>query len=556
MANWNNPVNTTSYLTVLSDLKGRDEDLATMFDVGSPTSIPTNAVRWNSANNRFEKYNGATYDVLSSSYAINVTQLGGIGSTGYLRLTTGGSQTFSAGGLTIDGNVSAALILKGGTANAVYISLYANAAAQGTRTGYMGFGGVADTTLYIINEYSNGDIYLNAAGTGKTRIADILRLESTDVERNITTSSLSITGGTTGGNGSIVKLYGSTHSSQAHDIELFAGGSAAGNRIFWWDESAGTLQLRGGTAATKAQALLINANRDIDIDKNLTIGSDLATSYALNIKGSATGSPVINLVQSATTRGFLRYLNSSSKVQLSAGTSIGLDLIVNNSTTALSIASTGVATFSSTVIATEMQGDYIKILQQASQAGAATFGTLWVKNTSPTELHYVDSGSNDFRISPNLPVSGHIRAGNIQLYDGESSPGSIFSASVNVTEGVVESVGPTGSGANNIWTTMDQLPANATILIVGVYLSLQDSVGGASLRLYVSHGDDPTPSVTIFNQIGQVSSGQSGEPGRGTILTQAYIPLGATNQTFYLVWTGDANVTESIDIYYRGFITD
>ncbi len=82
MADWNKPVLTDLYQDFLNLLKARDDDLATMFDVGTPTNIPTNAVRWNSANNRFEKWNGTTWVALSSLYQIKAANAGDANTVG------------------------------------------------------------------------------------------------------------------------------------------------------------------------------------------------------------------------------------------------------------------------------------------------------------------------------------------------------------------------------------------------------------------------------------------------------------------------------------------
>lgn len=77
MANWNDPTISTLYVQFLADLKARDSDLAKMFDVGTPTNVETDSIRWNSSAGRFEKWNGATWDELASIYNINADQLDG-----------------------------------------------------------------------------------------------------------------------------------------------------------------------------------------------------------------------------------------------------------------------------------------------------------------------------------------------------------------------------------------------------------------------------------------------------------------------------------------------
>jgi hypothetical protein len=76
MADWNTPVGTTAYTSVLINLKERDDALAKGLDpatIGTFTNIPTNALRWNSANNYWEKFNGTSWVALSAAYGISIT---------------------------------------------------------------------------------------------------------------------------------------------------------------------------------------------------------------------------------------------------------------------------------------------------------------------------------------------------------------------------------------------------------------------------------------------------------------------------------------------------
>ena len=77
MANWNDPTISTLYVQFLADLKARDSDLAKMFDVGTPTNVETDTIRWDSSAVRFEKWNGAAWVELASTYNINADKLDG-----------------------------------------------------------------------------------------------------------------------------------------------------------------------------------------------------------------------------------------------------------------------------------------------------------------------------------------------------------------------------------------------------------------------------------------------------------------------------------------------
>lgn len=70
------------------------------------------------------------------------------------------------GGTTISTvNTAQALLIKGGTANHVYLGLFANSSAQSNRSGFLGFGATGSTTLSIVNEM-NGNILLSTGSPG------------------------------------------------------------------------------------------------------------------------------------------------------------------------------------------------------------------------------------------------------------------------------------------------------------------------------------------------------------------------------------------------------
>lgn len=70
------------------------------------------------------------------------------------------------GQLSIDTGSSQPIKLIAGTADHVYISLYARATDKNLRTAYMGFGSAASTTLTIANEIAGGNVNLTTSGGG------------------------------------------------------------------------------------------------------------------------------------------------------------------------------------------------------------------------------------------------------------------------------------------------------------------------------------------------------------------------------------------------------
>lgn len=103
MANWSNPTLSSSYADFLAQVKDRDTDAAVQFSIGSPTNVPTGAVKWDVSLNRWQKWSGAAWVELATTY--NFTNLKANGTFEVTGNTTLGdssadSVTFNAATIT------------------------------------------------------------------------------------------------------------------------------------------------------------------------------------------------------------------------------------------------------------------------------------------------------------------------------------------------------------------------------------------------------------------------------------------------------------------------
>lgn len=75
MADHSKPLTTSTYANFVTELDARFDDLTIGLDPAlvTPTNLPTNAIRWTSASNKWQKWNGTAWGDLSSSYAINIS---------------------------------------------------------------------------------------------------------------------------------------------------------------------------------------------------------------------------------------------------------------------------------------------------------------------------------------------------------------------------------------------------------------------------------------------------------------------------------------------------
>lgn len=96
-ANWNDPQLSSTYTDFVTEVKDRDEDVATQFQSTTATNIPTNAVQWDASAGRWKKYTGTAWGELATNYKL--TSLEVTGSTkpaNGLYLPTANNPTFTS----------------------------------------------------------------------------------------------------------------------------------------------------------------------------------------------------------------------------------------------------------------------------------------------------------------------------------------------------------------------------------------------------------------------------------------------------------------------------
>jgi len=100
--------------------------------------------------------------------------------------TIGGAKSFT--GAVTAANGGGGLMVGPGSADHAYIQLYARTATPSTRTGYLGFGSAATTTLTLINEISTGALTLATTGNGT------ISLSAGTGNVNVTATALNVGG--------------------------------------------------------------------------------------------------------------------------------------------------------------------------------------------------------------------------------------------------------------------------------------------------------------------------------------------------------------------------
>lgn len=176
MANWSNPLLTSTYTNFVTEVKDRDTDLALQFDGTTSSNIPTGAIRWNSGVNRWQKWSGSAWGELTSTYALT-----GLSTTG--NASIGG--TLGSGAITSTSTVSGTALLPTGNtvpANGIYLPS-ANTLGIATATtcrilvsstGRVGFGTLSPATgVHIAAAAASatiGNLYVAPPSAGQARL--------------------------------------------------------------------------------------------------------------------------------------------------------------------------------------------------------------------------------------------------------------------------------------------------------------------------------------------------------------------------------------------------
>ena len=118
MADFTKPALTSTYTNFITELKGRDDDISSMFSSGSTFTgtYPVRAIRWNASNSYFERRNSANngWERLE----------GASGTHKFVNLETG--SLTATGGASITGNAAATGQVQGSRFNVTGTTAPAN----------------------------------------------------------------------------------------------------------------------------------------------------------------------------------------------------------------------------------------------------------------------------------------------------------------------------------------------------------------------------------------------------------------------------------------------
>lgn len=151
-------------------------------------------------------------------------------------------------------------------------------------------------------------------------------------------------------------------------------------------------------------------------------------------------------------------------------------------------------------------------------------------------------------------VTGYVRGVTEYVESDVGADSTNFNFSVAITQNTWESVGPTGSGAANIWTTLDSVPTGAKWIEILSGLRIDGSTNGDTYNMYIAvrkTGSSTTGNNTI--KIRSQFINRSGAQERASDFNTFKVPVDASLR-FDLLWVASGtSIGYSTDFYLVGW---
>ncbi len=193
---------------------------------------------------------------------------------------------------------------------------------------------------------------------------------------------------------------------------------------------------------------------------------------------------------------------------------------------------------------------------QEYQTGDVVYynGALWASYNGPHTGVTPGTDSTRWRLQGNAPQKSGFIDLSFMYLDGGTGATITYDVSTNVTESTYESIGPSGSGADNEWSTLPSIPSTAKALIISTSILVIKNTG-ADERFSLAcqfrqTGDDRVYLGASGRNYGGATAGEAQASSRMNVI----VPLDS-NLRFDAFWsTLGSPDTSTVDIYYVGYL--
>lgn len=368
MANWSNPLLTSTYTNFLAEVKARDEDLAVMFDGATTSNLPVGTIRWSSSANRWQKWSGTAWGELTTTYALTGLSTTGNASIGGTLAVTGATTLAAATATTpATADNSTAVATTAYVRAQGYVSA-ASPALTGTPTAPTATAGTNTTQLATTAFVAGALTTLNASNLTSGTVPDARisggysGLTGLGLGATLNSGPITAFGAITGGSGYVSGTYTNV---------ALTGGSGAG--------ATATVTVTSGvvTAVTLSREGLGYLAGDSLSAANTSLGG---TGSGFAVAVSAIRLAAIN-GSGTLTSGLNRIRLANNSTGLAAGTELGSILFASND------ADVG------------GRGDKVRVVAVAEGASGGGLLQIWTSsNGGEPNLAAAFGGNNDFRL--------------------------------------------------------------------------------------------------------------------------------------------------------------
>jgi len=183
--------------------------------------------------------------------------------------------------------------------------------------------------------------------------------------------------------------------------------------------------------------------------------------------------------------------------------------------------------------------------------GLKTFGNVLLSSPANGEVLTYNSSTGLWENQAISGIGDFVTDANYPIISGTSS----FDIDANITESTWETVGPTGSGADNIWTALDNVPANADWICLrfNIFGSSSGDTANTGYQGAVYCGVARSGAPASADTVARIAytTGSTGN-GTATIVTEATIPIDSNN-AFSMYWAFAGNVAPAYLAYLVGW---